>query len=491
MAAPSSPILPPIPGIDSDATPKAKVRPQRPGLNTRKRTFDTLRSSSLPPSAASSDPALFSGDEDSAAENYGQEKRKKKIMYSGSWFSHMTRAGKDERKREFKRNVDSGVFMAGEESDFPSSDSLGSLENELIRDMDKRQQIRQVSRFDEFERIQTSRMKWQQSLLSLEDDTKGIVEEDMPSSQHEQVKIIIRQHLDAGNEDVELSRMDLTNLPPEIAELATLSTQPNLVPGMLDIGRPFETNLKLMLCNNLIRDFPTPILDVSNLKVLSLRQNKLRSIPSSVRRLTSLVRLSVGGNKLSCLPFEILELAHFHRLRVLHADPNPWDFAGIDQDAEYRGCEVVSTREPRPSVSVAPTGAMSLTESTLRALYRLFPQATPDLDLLSLMPPDRTPDAVLSSLASLEAAQQDGPRLCTLCHRPFVKPGEEWLEYWAIGTPQKVFVTSETVRYDGRCLVPFRRTTCAKICRGEDNAWVEDWQQWHPRGVEADEIGKD
>ena len=109
------------------------TRPSRPAVLTRKRTReDYLVDDDLPPSATSSDPALFSGDEATPGLESYQSKRKRK-MFSGSWYEHSAKARKEDRRREFKRNVDSGIFM-GSESETPSSDSIGSLEEALIHD---------------------------------------------------------------------------------------------------------------------------------------------------------------------------------------------------------------------------------------------------------------------------------------------------------------------------------------------------------------------
>ncbi|RMZ82075.1 hypothetical protein DV737_g2225, partial [Chaetothyriales sp. CBS 132003] len=124
----SEPVLPSYPEVGSEAS-----RPPRLSLLTRKRTYDASVYEGENSTATSSDPALFSGDEHESvgAEDYTGKHKKK--MYTGSWWSHQVKAGKEDRKKEFKRNYDSGIFM-GSDSEPPSSDSFTSLDEELVRD---------------------------------------------------------------------------------------------------------------------------------------------------------------------------------------------------------------------------------------------------------------------------------------------------------------------------------------------------------------------
>jgi hypothetical protein len=78
-----------------------------------------VRGSSPP---ISSDPVLFSSDDDPSADNYTQERRKKK--YRGPWYNQRpasdTSGEHDSRrktKRYFERQFDSGVFMGSDGTD--------------------------------------------------------------------------------------------------------------------------------------------------------------------------------------------------------------------------------------------------------------------------------------------------------------------------------------------------------------------------------------
>lgn len=86
----------------------------------------------LPSFSNSSDPAIFSSDDDPHIDNYANGRHRKK-RYVGSWFQQMPassdstfsedRAPPPKPKREFGRNFDSGVWMGSDEPVDP--DDLG------------------------------------------------------------------------------------------------------------------------------------------------------------------------------------------------------------------------------------------------------------------------------------------------------------------------------------------------------------------------------
>lgn len=123
--------LPPVPL----SARKAAQTPPRPSfLLSRKRT----RADYDDEPATSSDPAIFSSDEQApGAENYAVADGRKKRTYKGSWWDrHPVKDGArhSTRKREFKRNYDSGIFMGSEGTEDPLSSDSFSLEEELMRD---------------------------------------------------------------------------------------------------------------------------------------------------------------------------------------------------------------------------------------------------------------------------------------------------------------------------------------------------------------------
>jgi hypothetical protein len=82
------------------------------------RTRKRVRSS---PPPVSSDPAIFSSDDDPSVDNYTQERRKRK--YRGPWYqqipaepstSEVTDSVTKKGKRPFERQYDSGIFMGSD-----------------------------------------------------------------------------------------------------------------------------------------------------------------------------------------------------------------------------------------------------------------------------------------------------------------------------------------------------------------------------------------
>ena len=78
-----------------------------------------VRGSSPP---ISSDPAVFSSDDDPSADNYTQDRRKKK--YRGPWYNQRPACdasgehdSRRKTKRPFERQFDSGVFMGSDGTD--------------------------------------------------------------------------------------------------------------------------------------------------------------------------------------------------------------------------------------------------------------------------------------------------------------------------------------------------------------------------------------
>jgi Leucine Rich repeats (2 copies) len=461
--------LPPLPPASSSRT--------RPALLTRKRTRDDY--DDVPPSAASSDPALFSGDEAvPGAEDYAFKRKKK--MYTGSWWSYRVKAKPDEKKREFKRNYDSGIFMGSEGSEHPSSDSLGSLEEELIQDQRKMEVEPKTSIKPP---SSNARPFLKASTLPFQPAVSDVPPE------HGMVMQIVQRCLDNGQEDVDLSSMSLTTLPSGIIDLTTLTKQTTLVSGMLEHGEPLEPQLRLFLANNLLRRVPREILDLTNLRVLSMRRNKLTSLPPGIRNLVNLETLNLAGNKLAYLPWELIGLARFHRLKNLTAEPNAWLPKPDLEDPGVRWTRPGADRflwrwQPLSKISSTPSYSNpqvmashsspvpSLTETTLRSLLHLAP---PHADLRSYMPPD-TPERVLAALETLHDAQLDGGHHCSRCGRAIVQPGHEWIEWWAFGPEaemERYVARGEEVEFGKERAWPVKRMACWRGCVGERNAWCD------------------
>ncbi|RMZ85920.1 hypothetical protein DV736_g6526, partial [Chaetothyriales sp. CBS 134916] len=379
----SEPILPPHPEVGSEAT-----RPPRLSLLTRKRTYDGSVYEGENLATTSSDPALFSGDEQESvgAENYTSKRKKK--MFTGSWWSHQVKAGKEDRKKEFKRNYDSGIFM-GSDSEPPSSDSFTSLDDEFVRAEARADQMRDndesLSRLvadlegrgcvtplarragkEPAEDLDTTPRK-RLVIRRNEDHTDDVNLPSNQSSQLREISRVIHQCLDEGQENIDLSGCSLSELPPEIGELAHLTKQTNFVAGMLESGASLETHLRLFLGNNFLRQLPLPLFSLTSLRELSLRRNKLTRLPGGIRHLVNLEKLNVSGNKLSHLPFEVMDLVAHHRLRDLTTEPNLWETRNEDQVKQ--GQYIIHPLPLRPRLGLEKGACLSraipISQSTL------------------------------------------------------------------------------------------------------------------------------
>lgn len=110
------PTLPEYPSRSYDGYESCQVQPP----SKRKRSYASHMFSD------SSEPAIFSSDNDPAAENYFQGPRQKK-QYRGTWDDQRPiddtsrRSSIAREKRKFERQVDSGVFLGSDDldPDFP------------------------------------------------------------------------------------------------------------------------------------------------------------------------------------------------------------------------------------------------------------------------------------------------------------------------------------------------------------------------------------
>lgn len=215
--------LPPIPqsALIAAQTPP---RPRQSLFFARKRARAEVYDE--PTLTTSSDPALFSSDEQApGAENYTDRRRKKRTFKGSWWDRHPAREGLRKsirQKREFTRNFDSGIFMgsqdeSSEDHDMLSSDSF-TLEDELMRDQSHEHEHQHMT-------IQKRSFRlWAQESLAGEHHRAGdhlrnradsispktkIVPKIKPlepmAKEHREVCEIVHQCLDMGKEDVDLS----------------------------------------------------------------------------------------------------------------------------------------------------------------------------------------------------------------------------------------------------------------------------------------------
>ncbi|KAA8571520.1 hypothetical protein EYC84_001520 [Monilinia fructicola] len=85
----------------------------------------------------------------------------------------------------------------------------------------------------------------------------------------------------------------------------------------------YFTTRYLNVRNNIIREFPLAICQLTSLEILDLGRNKLRILPPDIINLTSLKVLSVQKNRIEELPLCVADMTS---LQVLKLDGNPLRF---------------------------------------------------------------------------------------------------------------------------------------------------------------------
>jgi small GTP-binding protein len=93
---------------------------------------------------------------------------------------------------------------------------------------------------------------------------------------------------------LDLSRMGITALPPEIFQVTDLT--------LLDLS------------NNQLTALPPEIFRLTNLEALDLRNNQLTSLPPEIFQLSGLTQLDFSGNRLTALPQELFRLKNLTEL---------------------------------------------------------------------------------------------------------------------------------------------------------------------------------
>ena len=109
-----------------------------------------------------------------------------------------------------------------------------------------------------------------------------------------------------------LTRMDVTWLPPEIGQLSKLESLilnnnalEELPPEIGDLSR-----LKWLLCSfNKLKRLPPEIGNLSHLEYLDLSNNKLTELPPDLGQLSNLQQLDCAANPLERLPISLVQLA--------------------------------------------------------------------------------------------------------------------------------------------------------------------------------------
>ncbi|KAH7013575.1 hypothetical protein EDB80DRAFT_375998 [Ilyonectria destructans] len=243
----------------------------------------------------SSDPAIFSSDDDPALDNYVEGRRKKR--YVGSWFQqHPTSSDSTfgesiqvpKQRRQWTRQLDSGVFLGSDGNE--SDDMMDQLE------------IPPRPRLPQLDRAAVRRI----------------------SKAEQSARDKVRACLDQGQETIDFWSMGLEDVSNDtISPLSQFSCIPLVTKDVAFEQK--DPELKMYFAMNRLTRVPGAIFDITYLTILSLRGNKLRELPPAISKLHNLKELNVSQNRLRHLPIELLELlkadSSLHTL-VLH--PNPF-----------------------------------------------------------------------------------------------------------------------------------------------------------------------
>ncbi|KAJ2239627.1 hypothetical protein GGH19_004538 [Coemansia sp. RSA 1807] len=245
---------------------------------------------------------------------------------------------------------------------------------------------------------------------------------------------IIREAVESGDAHVDLSDLDLDEVPDEIAELKHLV--------VLAPSGALVTDVQVTLGSNSLRGFPLAICELDNLTTLILSHNRITHVPPEIGNLCNLRELSVAHNKVRVLPIELTKLRRLHTLSVF---PNPFMTSKETQGDKWpHVVELRNNGVPR----LADLAARKLTRLQLMAVKQRLVQCVntraPGRSIGVAMEPD-------GSVVSALRAQHVGlnGHLC-VCGRWFLAPPVE-LTVWA---PLSILARP----------APFRVRLCARSC---------------------------
>ncbi|KAI1323590.1 hypothetical protein F5Y16DRAFT_334410 [Xylariaceae sp. FL0255] len=473
------PTLPSLPKVSWDSQTQTFK-------NTRKRNRDGMPAP--PVFSNSSDPAVFSSDDDPNVENYANGSRHKKKRYYGSWFQQQPApsdsAFGDDRgplpklKRTFERQVDSGVWMG--------SDGSIDLDDEFGAEIE-------VPHKPKFPQLR-------QTVIGQK----------------------IEDAIEQGNPNIDLSSLDISSLPNEIiARLSDLC----LIPSV-DKDVPFEQKdpeLGIYLGNNCLTRAPGALFRLQHLTYLSLRNNQISELPASLGELHNLRELNVSLNRLRYLPGELLDLLEYpSHLQTLNIHPNPfyrlegmlpsaaelglrsgetvpssgsywlqWQTAILARSpVQYSNSHgIVRSKFRLPDedlngelspVSVQPedlvvnsnqnTDTPGNKASRVPSLFELAAQscarAAQTWDLVPYLPTP-TPSSLVKCIEKVSEQSyrngNSGTVPCSICERHVIQPMTQWIEWWDISQcfVERIVPLSKDPSENG---VPFLKRGCSWAC---------------------------
>jgi Leucine rich repeat len=292
---------------------------------------------------------------------------------------------------------------------------------------------------------------------------------------------VIDHCLEAGNETVDLSSMSLDDVPNEsLRRLKALTKHAMIMNVPLTQMRysPIEVALQLYLSNNTIAAFPSEILNLTSLRVLSLRQNRLTEIPAALARLPHLEQLNLSGNQLQHLPHEMLRLHDRQRFSLI-ATPNPFaelqtpiaPNLDLEDFRSWRAPRLVSQGTPTFFHADASTvkidvNLVAANSGRVPSLLELALRKCKDLQEVAEINDwcctGGGPSSLKLPLALAQQTTAYGDFECTICSRRFVVPRVQWLEWWNVPTwPRSCHGFNRKLP---PAIIPFLRRGCSWAC---------------------------
>ena len=123
----------------------------------------------------------------------------------------------------------------------------------------------------------------------------------------------------SGQRTLNISKLQLTNIPSRIAQLSQLHTlylHNNKIVEIPDALSQLSNLQELHLDNNKIVKIPDALSQLSNLQRLYLHNNKIVEIPDALSQLSNLQRLYLHNNKIVEIPDVIAQLFQLKRLAL-------------------------------------------------------------------------------------------------------------------------------------------------------------------------------
>jgi Leucine-rich repeat (LRR) protein len=121
----------------------------------------------------------------------------------------------------------------------------------------------------------------------------------------------IERARESGALELDLAKMDLTDVPPSIGQLGqleSLSLAGNILKSLPESIGELTQLQSLYLSTNQLSTLPDSLGQLTQLSRLDLADNQFSSFPDSLRQLTQLQSLSLSGNQLTTLPKWLGEL---------------------------------------------------------------------------------------------------------------------------------------------------------------------------------------